>query len=60
MDIDKRLINNDSLFKNIYVISQKFDILPDNDEHYGASIDYQDIRELRNEFLEELYYSIVD
>lgn len=59
-DITERLINNDSLFNNIYVIHQNFDILPNNDGHCGASIDYQDISELRNEFLDELYYSIVD
>lgn len=60
INVAKYLINNDSLFNNIFVIHQTFDILPNNDEHYGASIDYQDISELRNDFLNELYYSIVD
>ena len=38
-DIIDRLIKNDVLFKDIYVIRQKFDILPDKKEHYGVSID---------------------
>ena len=59
-DIAKRLINNDALFNNIHVISQKFDIIPDDHEHYGASIEYQDITELREDFLNELYDTIVD
>lgn len=59
-DINARLTPNDALFDNIYIIQQKFNIVPDKDSHYGASIDYQDISELRNEFLTELYNSIVD
>ena len=59
-DILKQLINNDSLFNNIHVINQKFDILPNENGHYGASIEYQDISELREEFLDELYDTIVD
>lgn len=59
-DINARLTPNDALFNNIYIIQQKFNIVPDKDSHYGASIDYQDISELRNEFLTELYNSIVD
>lgn len=58
-DINARLIPNEALFNNIYIIQQNFDIIPQNG-HYGACIDYQDIKELRNEFLNELYYSIVD
>lgn len=59
-DINKRLIDNTALFNNIYVINQKFDIIPDSKEHYGASINFQDIKEVRSEFLNELYYTIVD
>ncbi len=59
-DINNRIINNDALFNNIYVINQKFDILPNDKMHYGTSIDFQDIRELRTDFLNELYDSIVD
>lgn len=59
-DINNRIINNDALFNNIYVINQKFDILPYDKMHYGTSIDFQDISELRTEFLNELYDSIVD
>lgn len=59
-DVLKRLIINDSLFNMIHIVSQKYDILPDNKEHIGAYIEYQDIAELRNEFVEELADSIVE
>ena len=58
--IKNHLINNDSLFNYIYVIEQNFDIIPDAHNHYGASINYQDLKELRQDFLDELYDSIVD
>jgi len=59
-DIISRLINNDSLFNNIYVFYQNFDILPADKSHYGASIAYQDLLELKDEFINELYDTIVD
>lgn len=59
-DINKRLINNDALFNNIHVIHQTFDIIPSEKEHYGASIEYQDLEELREDFLNQLYDTIVD
>lgn len=59
-DILKRLIKNDSLFNMIGVIVQQYDILPNNKEHIGAYIEYQDIQELRDGFVEELSYTIVD
>lgn len=58
--INSHLIDNRSLFNYIYIIEQKFDILPKEKNHYGASIDYQDIKELRSEFLEQLYDSIIN
>lgn len=58
--IKNHLINNDSLFNYIYVIEQNFDTVPNTHNHYGASINYQDLKELRQEFLDELYDSIVD
>ena len=45
-DIDRRIINNDALFKNIFVIHQNFEIVPYDTKHYGTSIVYQDIMEL--------------
>lgn len=56
----KSLINNDSLFRHIHVIKQKFDILPESNEHIGASIEYQDFSELRDGFLNELIYTMID
>lgn len=58
--IKNHLINNDSLFNYIYVIEQNFDTVPNTHNHYGSSINYQDLKELRQEFLDELYDSIVD
>lgn len=57
--INNNLLKNDSLFNNIHVIEQNFDILPNEKNHYGASIAYQDLSELREDFLNELYDSIV-
>lgn len=59
-DVLRRLVKNDALFRNIHVITQKYDILPNNKEHMGAYIEFQDLNELREDFLEELIDSIVD
>lgn len=59
-DIKKRLITNDALFNNIYVIEQAFDIIPKDHLHIGASIAFQDIQELRQGFLEQLVDTVVD
>ncbi len=59
-DILKRLIKSNSLFKMIHVTSRIYDILPNNKEHIGAYIEYQDINELRDDFLDELADSIID
>jgi len=59
-DIEERILKNDALFNNIFVVQQKFDIIPDDVEHIGTSIDYQDLYELREEFINELYDTIVD
>ena len=59
-DMLKRLIKNDALFNYIHIITQRYDILPDDKEHIGTYIEYQDIDELRDDFLEELVDSIVD
>lgn len=59
-DILKRLITSDALFNDIHIINQKFNILPDDKLHYGASIDYQDIQELRKDFLNDLVDTIID
>lgn len=59
-EIENRLINNDSLFNFIHVIQQNFEIIPDDKLHIGASIAYQDIKELREGFINELYDTIVE
>src|SRR5574344_1313683 len=58
--INNHLLKNDSLFNYIYVIEQKFSIVPEQNNHYGTSIAFQDLTELRKEFLDELYDSIID
>ena len=59
-DILKKLIKNNALFNYVHVVTQKYDILPEDKEHVGVYIEYQDINELRDDFLEELVDSIVD
>lgn len=59
-EVLKRLIKNDALFNMVRVITQKYDILPDNKKHIGAYIEYQDIHEMRDGFIEELADSIVE
>ena len=54
-EIERRLIENDALFNNILVIEQKFDIIPKDKTHLGASITFQDIMPLRKSFLTMLY-----
>lgn len=59
-EIAKRLTKNKALFDDIYLISKEFDILPRDKVHYGASIDYQDIQELRDDFLNDLLDTVID
>lgn len=59
-EIAKRLMANKALFADIHLISKKFDILPSDNIHYGASIDYQDIQELRDDFLNDLLDTVID
>lgn len=58
-EIKGRLIRNDALFDYIFIFQQKFDILPDNG-HIGASIAFQDIQELRDDFLGQLVDTIAE
>ena len=59
-EIKLRLINNDALFNNTFVIEQDFDIVPNTHPHYGASITYQDLTELRRDFLLQLVDTVID
>lgn len=59
-DISKRLIINDALFRNLYIFEQLFDIEPKDKPHVGAAIAYQDIQELRTDFLDELVNTVAD
>lgn len=59
-EIEEKLINNDALFRNVHVIQQSFEIVPQKDSHIGASIAYQDLLELRSDFINELYDTIID
>lgn len=59
-EILKRIINNQALFNMIHVITRRYDILPDDKDHIGAYIEYQDIYEMRDEFVAELSDSIVE
>ena len=57
--IQSLLISNESLFNHIYVVEQKFDIIP-TQKHYGMAIDFIDIQESRTNFIEELVHTIID
>ncbi len=37
-DILKRLVKNDALFRNIHVITQNYEIIPNDKDHMGAYI----------------------
>ena len=58
-EIKDRLIRNDALFDYIFVFQQNFDIIPDK-EHIGASIAFQDLQELRDDFLAQLVDTVVE
>lgn len=58
-DILKRLIVADSLFRQIDIVEENYDILPDNKKHIGTYIEYSDLQELRTEFLDELEDTII-
>lgn len=59
-EIDKLLTNNDALFNKVHASIRKFSILPNQKEHIGAAIKYQDLTELSEDFIEELVDSVVD
>lgn len=59
-EIAKRLVPNNALFADIHLMSKEYDILPNDKIHYGASIDYQDIQELRDDFLNDLLDTVID
>ena len=59
-DIKERLLKNDTLFRDVHIIKTKFDILDEDKEHYGVSIAFQDIQELREDFINDLLDAIVD
>ena len=58
-EIARRLEENEALFRNVCIVSQRYDIIPKEKEHIGAYIEYQDLKELREDFVNELADSIV-
>lgn len=59
-ELKEKLINNDDLFNKISVFQADFDIVPKNNNHMGAYISIRDTKELRDQFLDSLYDTIVD
>lgn len=59
-DVECNIIPNAELFNFINIYNQRFDIIPSDKNHYGAFIEYQDITELREDFLNALMDTIVD
>ena len=58
-DILNRLTVADSLFRQINIIEDKYDIIPQNKKHIGVHIEFQDLQELLNEFINELEDTII-
>lgn len=59
VEVEEKLILDDAFFAYVHIYTQKIDALPNN-EHYGTFIEYQDIRELRQDFLRALIDTICD
>ncbi|MDO3654787.1 HamA C-terminal domain-containing protein [Bacillus subtilis] len=57
--IGNLLTHTDSLMNHIYLINQSFDLKP-NKRHYATCINYVDLQEYREEFLEELVNTICE
>lgn len=55
-----KAIKNEPLFKKIHVLQQTFEIVPSHKPHMGASIDYSDLTEVREEFITELVNTSID
>jgi hypothetical protein len=59
INIEEFLVNNSAFFNHVHVINQNFDILP-NKPHYGIAIDYVDLIESREQFVRELFNTVLD
>lgn len=56
---EELLIDCKSLFRNLYVIEQEFEIIPKGN-HFGISILATDLVERRQDFIDELVCTVVD
>ncbi|MFR5115391.1 DUF1837 domain-containing protein [Turicibacter sanguinis] len=58
-ELKEMLLKNDSLFNQVYIFQEDFDIIPKNN-HIGSAIKFKDIKECRQGFIDELVNTVVD
>lgn len=56
---EKLLVDCSSLFRNLQIIEQEFEIIP-RGNHFGLSITSTDLIEQRQSFVDELVFTVVD
>lgn len=59
IDVEKLLTNVDAFMNTMYVVRDSFKLEP-NKDHIGTCIDFQDLIELRIQFIEELIFTVTN
>lgn len=59
IEIDKLLAKTDAFINTMYYVKDDFSLLPEK-KHIGTCIRYLDLQEMREEFIEEMVYSVVE
>ncbi|UOE58279.1 DUF1837 domain-containing protein [Priestia filamentosa] len=59
VDVEKLLTNVDAFINTMHVVRTDFNLEPKK-EHIGTCINFQDLKELRTEFIEELIYTVTN
>lgn len=59
VDLEKLLTNVDAFINTMHVVREDFELEPQK-EHVGTCINFQDLKELRTEFIEELIYTVTN
>lgn len=57
VNIDKLLANTQAFINTMYVVREDFSLTP-NKNHIGTCINYADLIEMREEFIEELVHTV--
>lgn len=59
IEIDKLLAKTEAFINTMYYIKDDFSLLPEK-EHIGTCINYLDLQEMRDEFIEEMVSTVVE